>query len=185
MNEQHRSYTQIKHWGIKSIPLMPSPPGQFWPRVVKWPRVVESENVLDMGKIEQTMFKELIDVELWLLYRNTSNQLWPSRLMLQITPTASQQRDKTAQTSVLDMTLIWGYSNSGALGNGEYHSLPSLPGLLWLGVVAPDRVLSIGQIKLSSVLMLNRIAWNRTIFLHFKLRTYAKLNCLKQNYFDF
>ena len=27
-------------------------------------------------------------------------------------------------------------------------SLPSLPGLLWLEVVAPDRVLSMGQVKL-------------------------------------
>ena len=27
-------------------------------------------------------------------------------------------------------------------------SLPSLPGSLWLGVVAPDRVLSMGQIEL-------------------------------------
>ena len=33
--------------------------------------------------------------------------------------------------------------------------LPSLPGLLWLGVVAPDRVLSMGQIKLNRILMLN------------------------------
>ena len=44
-------------------------------------------------------------------------------------------------------------------------SLPSLPGPLWHGVVAPDRVLSMGQIEL-------------------KLRTYAKLNCLKENYHD-
>ena len=34
-------------------------------------------------------------------------------------------------------------------------SLPSLPGLLWLRVVAPDRVLSMGQIELNWVLMLN------------------------------
>ena len=34
-------------------------------------------------------------------------------------------------------------------------SLPSLPGPLWSGVVAPDRVLSMGQIKLNCVLMLN------------------------------
>ena len=33
--------------------------------------------------------------------------------------------------------------------------LPSLPGPLWLRVVAPDRVLSMGQIKLKRVLMLN------------------------------
>ena len=34
-------------------------------------------------------------------------------------------------------------------------SLPSLPGPLWLGVVAPVRVLSMGQIELNCILMLN------------------------------
>ena len=48
-------------------------------------------------------------------------------------------------------------------------SLPLLPGLLWPGVVVPDRVLSIDQIELNCVLMLNWIAWNRTV-LTFKLR---------------
>ena len=43
--------------------------------------------------------------------------------------------------------------------------LPSLPGFLWLGAVALDK----GPIHGS----------NRT-----KLRTYAKLNCLKENCFD-
>ena len=33
--------------------------------------------------------------------------------------------------------------------------LPSLPGSLWPVVVAPDRVLSMGQKELNSVLMLN------------------------------
>ena len=37
-------------------------------------------------------------------------------------------------------------------------SLPLLPGQLWPGVVAPDRVLSMGQIEQNCVLMLNRIA---------------------------
>ena len=57
-------------------------------------------------------------------------------------------------------------------------SLPSLLGLLWPRVVAPDRVLCIGQIELNCVLTLNWIAWNRAL-MPFKLRTYAKLNCLK------
>ena len=43
-------------------------------------------------------------------------------------------------------------------------SLPSLPGPLWPGVVAPDRVLSMGQIELSCILMLNWIVRNRTVF---------------------
>ena len=51
-------------------------------------------------------------------------------------------------------------------------SLPSLPGPLWSGVVAPDRVLSMGQIELKCVFMLNWIAWNRTVL-------YAKLNSKK------
>ena len=34
-------------------------------------------------------------------------------------------------------------------------SLPSLPGPLWPRVVAPDRVLFMGQVELNSVLMLN------------------------------
>ena len=41
--------------------------------------------------------------------------------------------------------------------------LPSLPGPLWPGVVAPERVLSMGQIELNWVLMLSWIAWNRTV----------------------
>ena len=42
-------------------------------------------------------------------------------------------------------------------------SLPSLPGPLWPGVVALDRVLSLGQIELNCELMLNWIVWNRTV----------------------
>ena len=61
-------------------------------------------------------------------------------------------------------------------------SLLSLPGPLWPEMVAPDRVLSMVQIKLNSVLMLNWIAWNIAVFT-FKLHTYAKLNCLKWIYF--
>ena len=34
-------------------------------------------------------------------------------------------------------------------------SLPLLPGPLWSGVVVPDRVLSMGQIELNCVFMLN------------------------------
>ena len=81
-------------------------------------------------------------------------------------------------------------------------STPSLP-----GEIAPDRVLSLGQIELNYVLMpnwivrnrtifdidivlrlnwivwirtvwLNRIAW-KEMFLTIKLWTHAKLNCLK------
>ena len=43
-------------------------------------------------------------------------------------------------------------------------SLPSLTGLPWPKVVAPDRVQSVGQIELNSALILNWIVWNGTIF---------------------
>ena len=57
-------------------------------------------------------------------------------------------------------------------------SLPSLPCPLCPGDVTPDRTLFIGQIELNWELMLNWIAWNRTV-LTWKLGTYAKLNCLE------
>ena len=39
-------------------------------------------------------------------------------------------------------------------------SLPLLPGPLRLGVVAPDRVISMGQMELIYVITLNLIVWN-------------------------
>ena len=91
------------------------------------------------------------------------NNWWPCRLGLQNTLTASLQRGKTPQTSIRDMTLTirwWGSCNAGALWNVEYPSLPSLPGSLWPGVVASDRILSIGQIELICVITLNWFVWN-------------------------
>ena len=42
--------------------------------------------------------------------------------------------------------------------------LPSLPGPFWLGMVTPDRVLSMGKInRVQTWLMLDWIAWNRTV----------------------
>ena len=49
------------------------------------------------------------------------------------------------------------------LGMRSTPSLPSLPGPHWPGMVASDRVLSMGSIKLNNVLMLNWIGWNRTV----------------------
>ena len=43
--------------------------------------------------------------------------------------------------------------------------LPSLPGSVWPGLVAPDRVLSRGQIELNWVLILKWIVWNRTVLI--------------------
>ena len=57
-------------------------------------------------------------------------------------------------------------------------SLLSLPGPLWPGVGAPDRLLSMDLIEINCILILNWITWNRIVLI-FKLRTYAKLNYLK------
>ena len=45
------------------------------------------------------------------------------------------------------MLELWGLQNTS--------SFPSLLGLLWPGVVAPDRVLSMGPLELSCVLKVN------------------------------
>ena len=61
-------------------------------------------------------------------------------------------------------TIWWcDFSNAGVLGNVECPTLPSLPGLIWPRVVAPDRVLSIRQIELNCELVPLWIAWNRTV----------------------
>ena len=51
--------------------------------------------------------------------------------------------------------LMESFSNAEALGNAEYPFLTSLSDLLGPGMVAPDKVLSIDQIELNCVLMLN------------------------------
>ena len=75
------------------------------------------------------------------------------------TPTASLQRSKTSPNEcsgyntkksdgdVQVMLELWGIQSTP--------SLPSLPGPLWSGVVAPDRALSMGQIELNCVIMLD------------------------------
>ena len=84
--------------------------------------------------------------------------------------------------TVLDMKLRiwwWGSINAGALGNAEYSFIAIAPwSIFWPGVVAPDRVLSMGEIELRCILMQNLIVWNR-IFWHLNC-TYVKLNCLNK-----
>ena len=70
------------------------------------------------------------------------------------------------------MMVLWGVQSIALLS--------LLPNSLRPGVVAHDRVLSIGQIELNCVLMLNQFAWNKTVLI-LKVRNYAKLNCLKLN----
>ena len=77
---------------------------------------------------------------------------------------------KQSDSEFSGMLELWGMQNTALL--------PLLPDPLWPGMVAPDRVLSMGQIELNYVLMLNWIAWNRTV-LTLKLRPYAKRNSLK------
>ena len=110
-------------------------------------------------------------------FLSDKNKTLSSRLGLQNTPTTSLQRVKTSSTSVLKWhSTIWWWGSSNELerwGMRSIPSLPSLPGPLWPRFVAPDRVLSMGEIELNCVFMLNWIAWNRTV-LTFKLRTNAK-----------
>ena len=77
----------------------------------------------------------------------------------------------------------WDSSNIGALRKVDTPSLPMLPDPLWLGVASPDRVLSMGQIELNRVLMLNWIVW-RELFLHLtvcKQKTVLMLNWIIWN----
>ena len=53
------------------------------------------------------------------------------------------------------MLELWGMKSTPLL--------PSLPCLLWSRVVAPDRALSMDQLELNCVLMLNWIVWNRNV----------------------
>ena len=79
----------------------------------------------------------------------------PSRLGLQNTPTASQQSGKTPPLSVQDMAYKHSNSESEVMlelwETRNTPSLPSLPGSLWPGMVASDRVRSIGQIELFDI----------------------------------
>ena len=76
----------------------------------------------------------------------------------------SAGRGETPPTSLRDMILnnlmvrlleLWGMQGTPLV--------PSLPGLLWPGVVAADRVLFVDQIELNCVFMLNWLVWNRTV----------------------
>ena len=51
-------------------------------------------------------------------------------------------------------------------GIGSTPLVPSLPDQLWPGVVAPNRVLSMGQIELNCTLTLNWVVWNRTVLIY-------------------
>ena len=50
-------------WSTSSLPLLPGP---------LWPRVVAPDTVLSMDQIEQTVWKQMADVKLWLLWPGKS-----------------------------------------------------------------------------------------------------------------
>ena len=58
--------------------------------------------------------------------------------------------------NVLEMPELW--------GKCCIPSLPLLLGPLWPRAVVPDRFLSMDQIELNCVLILNWIVWNRIVF---------------------
>ena len=81
---------------------------------------------------------------------------WSRRLRLWNIPTASLQRDKTPPTNMFLLYNIKQYDGEAPVmlelwGILSTPSLPSLPGLLWPGEVAPDRILSMGQIELFDI----------------------------------
>ena len=143
-------------------------------------------------------------IQSW-VFKEETQQIWwqlPSWLERLNTPIASLQRDNTHQPVSRDYRIhklflyrglrhtyeCPGYDTkesdgeaSGLLelwGMWSTLLLPLLPVPLWPGVVAPNRVLSMGQIELKCVLGLNWISWDRTV-LKFKLSIYTKLTCLK------
>ena len=65
------------------------------------------------------------------------------------------------------MLEVWGIRSTP--------SLPFLPGLLWPCVVAPDRVLSMGQIELNCILMLTELL---EIEILLTIKLYLHLNCV-------
>ena len=101
-------------------------------------------------------------VLLLLFFSLFSYIILPIRLGQQNRPTSSLQSGKISfPTSVLYITLKQSDGEipvmPGALRNIEYSFIAF--GLLWPGVV-----LSMSQIRLNCVLMLNWIVWKRTIF---------------------
>ena len=70
--------------------------------------------------------------------------------------------------SSTNRTTLWkwwsGRTPPGRPGPRCSSKMSSFRGQLWTGVVAPYWILSIGQIELNRVLILNWIVWNRTVF---------------------
>ena len=75
--------------------------------------------------------------------------------MAQNTPATSLQRAKPPTNECPAYYMKQSYSETPGIleprGMQIIPLLPSFPGPLWLGVIAPDRVLSMGQIELFDI----------------------------------
>ena len=133
-------------WSTPSLPSLPGP---------LWTRVVAPDRGLSMGQIEfHCGFESLLFLHLNCIYAklHTYAKLNYLKLFTFNSVYCPGYDIKLSDGEVPVMLEPWGMWSTP--------SLPSLPGALWTGVVAPDK----GPIYAS----------NRT-----KLRTNAKLNCLK------
>ena len=88
----------------------------------------------------------MVNCDCYIAILETIQSFAQSAGSVEYTDCASTKGQDALLTCVLDMTL-----NNMMVST----TLPSLPGPLWLGVVAPDMLLSMGQIELYRVLMLN------------------------------
>ena len=110
------------------------------------------------------------------LYKTTTN----SSVAIPLTSSSTQRVRRPKESTEYDTKQVDGEAPviQELAGMRSTSLLPSLPGPLRFGVVAPERVLSMGKTELNSVQMINWIVWNKTV-LTFKMHNYAKLNCLK------
>ena len=128
----------LELWGMQSIPSLLSLQGPLWLGVIA------PDSVPSISQIELCPVSWGCGIHQLHLYRGVRPSLCP------------RYDTKQSDGEVPVMLELWGMQSTP--------SLPSLPDPLWPGVVVPDRVLSMGQIELNCVLMLNWIAWNRTVF---------------------
>ena len=89
-----------------------------------------------------------------LLYHSKFRPLCPS--IVCVRPTIQWYDTKQSDGEAPVMLELWGMLSTS--------SFLSFSGSLWPVVVALDRILFMSQIELNSVLMLNWIVWNRTVY---------------------
>ena len=152
----------LELWGILSTRLFQSLPGPLCPGVVAPDRVllmdqIELNGVLMLSWIfgNKTVFTftciaQSVGV---VKYNNSFSEAgWTSPNEYPVYDT------KQCVGEVSVMFKVWRMRGTP--------SLLFLPGLLWPGVVRPDRVLSLGQIELNCIPLLNWFVWNRTVYMY-------------------